>query len=500
MTKFHTPDWVKDAVFYQIFPDRFRKSSKLLKPSNLESWDSKPTRRGFKGGDLLGVLEKLDYLQDLGINAIFLNPVFKSAANHRYHTYDYFNVDPLLGGNASLRFLLDEAHGRGIRIILDGVFNHASRGFYKFHHILENGPSSPYIDWFIIKKFPVDAYNENQEPNYAAWWGLHALPKFNVKNPVVREFLCSVARYWIGFGIDGWRLDVPEEIDHPSFWQEFRRTVKSLNPDAYLVGEIWHAAKGWLEGDKFDGVMNYLLNRACVGFFIDKEVDETLVRGMGYAPVPHLDSERFSETIDRLLNLYDHEVNLSLLNLLSSHDTARFLTLARGDDSALRLAVLFLMTFPGVPCVYYGDEIGMEGGRDPDCRRSFPWDKAKWNDNLLDYFKRCISLRITYPSLRRGDFEKLYAKEDVYAFSRRFEDETLIVALNVAKVTRAPKMQIDDLLPEGAILRKIWDNSTVSVHGGFMHGLTLSPRSGSVFLVEKINNKISESDNSPSMY
>jgi cyclomaltodextrinase / maltogenic alpha-amylase / neopullulanase len=187
MTKFHTPDWVKDAVFYQIiFPDRFAKSSRLQKPSNLETWDSRPTVRGFKGGDLLGVLEKLDYLQDLGINAVYLNPVFKSAANHRYHTYDYLSVDPLLGGNESLRALLDEAHGRGIRIILEGVFSHASRGFYKFHHILENGRHSPYIDWFIIKKFPVRAYDEGGEPNYAAWWGLHALPKLNIRNPTMR--------------------------------------------------------------------------------------------------------------------------------------------------------------------------------------------------------------------------------------------------------------------------------------------------------------------------
>lgn len=495
MTKFHTPDWVKDAVFYQIFPDRFAKSSKLKKPSHLESWDSNPTINGFKGGDLLGVLENLDYLQDLGINAIYLNPVFKSAANHRYHTYDYFNVDPLLGGNESLRSLVDEAHGRGIRIILDGVFNHASRGFYQFHHILENGPSSPYIDWFLIKKFPVDAYNENQGPNYTAWWGLHALPKFNVKNPVVRDFLCSVARYWIGFGIDGWRLDVPEEIDYPSFWQDFRRTVKSSNPEAYLVGELWHGAHEWLEGDKFDAVMNYPLNRACVGFFINKEVDESLVSGMGYAPVPHLDSERFAETIDRLLRLYDHEVNLSLLNLLSSHDTARFLTLARGDDSALHLAILFLMTFPGVPCVYYGDEIGMEGGRDPDCRRSFPWDREKWNSNLLDYFNHCISLRNKYVSLRRGDFTKLYVKEDVYAFARRFEDEILIVALNVATAMRAPKIRIDDLVPGRTLLRRVWDNSTIGVRDGFLNGLVLPPRSGSVFLVEKIYDKISEPDN-----
>ncbi len=491
MTKFHTPDWIKDAVFYQIFPDRFAMSSKLLKPSNLESWDSAPTRRGFKGGDLLGVIEKLDYLQDLGINAIFLNPIFMSAANHRYHTYDYFSVDPLLGGNESLRALIDEAHGRGFRIILDGVFNHASRGFYKFHHILENGPSSPYIDWFIIKKFPLDAYNENQEPNYAAWWGLHALPKFNVKNPVVRDYLCTVARHWIDFGIDGWRLDVPEEINHPSFWQEFRTTVKSLNPDAYLVGEIWHAAQGWLRGDRFDAVMNYLFNRACIGFFIDGEVDHSLVKGMGYAPIPHLDSERFAETIDRILNLYDHEVNLSLLNMLGSHDTARFLTLARGDDSALRLAVLFLMTFPGVPCVYYGDEIGMQGGRDPDCRRSFPWDRSKWNTDLLNYFKHCISLRLKYSSLRRGDFKRLYSKEDVYVFSRRFEDETLIIALNVGKVAHTPRIPIDDFLPAGALLRRVSDDSTISLYDGFLNGLVLGPRSGSVLVHEKSVDRIS---------
>ncbi len=490
MTKFHPPDWVKDAIFYQIFPDRFAKSSRLQKPSNLESWDSQPTIHGFKGGDLFGVCEKLDYLQDLGITAIYLNPIFKSAANHRYHTYDYLEVDPLLGGNESLRVFLDDAHGRGIRVILDGVFNHASRGFYRFHHILENGPSSPYIDWFTIKKFPVDAYNEKQEPNYAAWWGLHALPKFNFNNPAVRDFLCNVARYWIDFGIDGWRLDVPEEIRHPSFWQEFRTTVKTSNPNAYLVGEIWHPAEEWLRGDKFDAVMNYLLNRACIGFFIEKEVDHNLVRGMGYAPVPHLDTEHFGDAIDRLLSLYTREINLSLLNLLGSHDTARFLTLARGDDSALRLAILFLMTFPGIPCIYYGDEIGMEGGRDPHCRRSFPWERNRWKTDLLDYFKHCVSLRLKYPSLRRGDFKRLYSKEDVYAYARRFEDETLIIALNVAKETRAPRIQVDDFLPVGALLRQVSDNSTISVCDGFLEGLVLRPRSGSVLVLEKIPDRI----------
>lgn len=174
---FQTPDWVKDAVFYQIFPDRFAKSERVPKPNNLEPWDSPPTLYGFKGGDLRGVLEHLDYLQDLGVNAIYFNPIFQSAANHRYHTHDYYRVDPILGGDEAFRELLDEAHRRGVRIVLDGVFNHASRGFFQFNHILENGPASPYLDWFIVKGFPLYAYAARRRPNYQAWWGLRALPQ-----------------------------------------------------------------------------------------------------------------------------------------------------------------------------------------------------------------------------------------------------------------------------------------------------------------------------------
>lgn len=241
-----TPDWVKDAVFYQIFPDRFARSKAVAKPTFLEPWDAPPTVHGFKGGDLIGVLEHLDYLQDLGVNAIYFNPIFQSTANHRYHTYDYFRVDPILGGNEAFQRLLDEAHRRGIRIVLDGVFNHASRGFFQFNHLLENGPASPYKDWFIVHSWPLHAYDHQRPPNYAAWWNLHALPKLNTANPAVREFLWDVARYWIEQGIDGWRLDVPNEINDDEFWREFRRRVKEANPEAYIVGEIWGDATRWL--------------------------------------------------------------------------------------------------------------------------------------------------------------------------------------------------------------------------------------------------------------
>ena len=478
------PDWVKDAVFYQIFPDRFAKSEKLVKPSNLEPWDSPPTFHGFKGGDLQGILERLDYLQDLGINAIYLNPIFESAANHRYHTYDYLQVDPLLGGDDAFRKLLDESHRLGMRIILDGVFNHSSRGFYKFHHILENGPHSPYTDWFIIKKFPLKAYDEKGEPNYAAWWGLRALPKFNFKNQAVREYLWDVGRYWINFGIDGWRLDVPEEIDDPTFWQEFRRNIKSANSKAYLVGEIWHEAKEWLQGDRFDAVTNYVLNRACIGFFIEREVDEKMVEGMGYAPIPHLDAKQFAETVDYLLGLYDTELNKGLFNILGSHDTARFLTLAGGDESALNLAMLFIMTFIGAPCIYYGDEIGMEGGRDPDCRRSFPWDESRWNQKLREYVRRFVSLRHRYPCLKRGEFKCLYSEDDVYAYARRLGNETLIVALNVSREIRTPQIQLNDYIPGNSFLKDVWGNGIFKNTNGVLQDLNLLPRTGRVWVVQ----------------
>ncbi len=212
-----TPDWVKDAIFYQIFPDRFAKSG--LNPTGtlpFEPWDSVPTIYGFKGGDLYGVIEKLNYLQELGITAIYFTPVFASASNHRYHTYDYYNVDPLLGGNDALKKLLDEAHKRNMRVVLDGVFNHASRGFWQFHHVLENGAGSPYVDWFhfdperLARRRHWGAYPATGELHalqngegsidaigYQAWWNLPALPKFNTKTPAVREFLFGVAEYWI---------------------------------------------------------------------------------------------------------------------------------------------------------------------------------------------------------------------------------------------------------------------------------------------------------------
>ena len=449
-----TPDWVKDAIFYQIFPDRFAKSGRNPASSlPFEPWDSAPTPHGFKGGDLYGVIEKLDYLQDLGINAIYFTPIFASAANHRYHTYDYYNVDPLLGGNDALKKLLKEAHKRDIRVVLDGVFNHASRGFWQFHHVLENGEGSPYVDWFYFDPerlkgrrrwgaYPATgelAALQNGEGSlqaigYQGWWNLPALPKFNTNTPAVREFLFGVAEYWIKFGIDGWRLDVPGEIDDDEFWREFRRRVRAINPDAYIVGEIWHEAQRWLQGDQFDAVMNYLFTAASLSFFASSHLDMHIVTQAGGLKdrVRNMNAHDFANEVDRILNIYPPDITASQLNLLDSHDMPRFLSCVNGDRDSLKLAWLFMFTIAGAPCLFYGDEIGVYGGHDPECRKSFPWDENMWDKDLLEFAKACISLRKEHVSLRRGEYQRIYAEAEVMAFMRSYKNENITVAFNVS--------------------------------------------------------------------
>lgn len=428
-----TPDWVKHAVFYQIFPDRFAKSQqprkRLLQSASWETWDEMPTLQGYKGGDLWGVLEQLNYLQALGINAIYFTPIFQSASNHRYHTHDYYQVDPLLGGNPAFKELLDTCHQRNIKVVLDGVFNHASRGFFFFHDILENGPYSPWVDWFKIEGWPLSPYDGSQPANYASWGGNRALPVFNHDNPEVREYIMEIAEYWIKFGIDGWRLDVPFEITTPGFWQEFRDRVRAINPEAYIVGEVWEDAREWLDGTQFDGVMNYLFTAPTIAFTAGDRVDIEQVQDRSYQPYPPLFAAEYAKKIQELLQLYPWEIQLTQLNLLASHDTARLISIAKGDRASGELATLLLLTFPGAPSIYYGDEVGLPGKIDPDSRRGFPME-AHWEREVLDYHKRLISLRHTYPALRTGAYQVLYAQGELYVFARSLGTEELIIAVN----------------------------------------------------------------------
>ena len=437
------PDWItgrdggSGAIFYQIFPDRFAFSDRFRKPSNLESWDSEPTVHGYKGGDLYGIVERLDYIQDLGINALYLNPIFTSASNHRYHTIDYLHVDPLLGGDEAFDELIEQAHARGIRVVLDGVFNHASRGFLPFNDIAENHENSPWIDWFEIHSTPLRPYDEENPPQYRAWWNLHALPALNTDNADVREFLMTVGEHWIGKGADGWRLDVPQEITTPGFWEEFRTRVRAVDPDAYIVGEIWTPAPEWVAGSgRFDGIMNYPLTSAIASYVIGNRMNHDAILGNeDYAVWPPTNAGRFGDRIEELLAAYSDAANMANLNLLDSHDTARYLTLANGDVDLLVLSAVLLLTFPGAPCIYYGTEISLSGGLDPDNRRSMPWDESAWNTDLLANFKQLIALRRDQPALRSAGYERVGppAGSDwgrSYIFVRGDGDERVMVAVN----------------------------------------------------------------------
>ncbi len=435
-----TPEWARNAIFYQIFPDRFARSPRTPHPPGLhfKPWGAPPEEQGFQGGDLYGIVDRLDYLTDLGINALYLNPVFASAANHRYHTFDYYQVDPLLGGNQALRELLDEAHRRDIRVVLDGVFNHASRGFWAFHHILETGGDSPYLDWFMVQDWPLRPYQHDADHphNYRAWIGIPALPEFNTDNPAVRSMIFDIARHWLEFGIDGWRLDVPADIDDDSFWQEFRRVVKGANPEAYICGEIWWNAQRWLRGDQFDAVMNYLITSPLISFFGGKTLRPGFQRE--HLTLRPIDAPEFAQDLQDMYDLYDWNINFAQMNMLDSHDMARALWIMGEDKSALKLCALAMMTLPGAPCVYYGDEIGLSADGDPYCREAFPWDQdERWDHALLAHYQAAIGLRTRYPVLRTGQFQTIYAQGSVYACLRRLEDQTAVVIYNAGEQGQA---------------------------------------------------------------
>jgi len=481
-----TPEWVKTSIFYQIFPDRFAKSDLLKKPGNLEAWDAPPTLHGFKGGDLLGVAEQLDYLQDLGITAIYFNPIFQSASNHRYHTHDYYRVDPLLGGNEAFLTLLEKAHNRGMRIILDGVFNHASRGFFQFNHILECGPSSPYIDWFTVEKHPPNAYSDRHY--YKSWFNLPALPEFNTENQNVREFLFAIARHWLEVGIDGWRLDVPASIDDDEFWGEFRQIVKSVNPEAYIVGEITTEAQRWLQGDQFDGIMNYQLMQPCLGFFAAESINWNIEKGiMGLHRTMVLDAASFAKRVEELLKIYPKAAVYAQLNLLDSHDMPRFVTLAGGDKTAYKLAVLFLMTYPGAPCIYYGDEIGMQEGTSnyPEASRyAFNWNLEERDTDLRKYIKCLIHIRRNNASLSIGSFYTLYAQGQVLAYLREFMDDQFIVVINTSQSSQPLEIPVDIQMRAQSTWHDLLTNRTAQLSDGVLSGMTIPPRSGAIMSMQ----------------
>lgn len=453
---FETPDWARDAIFYQIFPDRFANGDPTNNPQGVQPWDAKPTYFNRLGGDLAGVRKNLAHLESLGINALYFNPLFSARSNHRYDTTDYHRVDPELGTNEDLRDLVRECHRRGWRVILDGVFNHTGVDFAGFKDLQARGPDSPYRDWYFVRRFPV-VVQEN--PNYEGWWGSPWMPKLNVMHPPTRDYLLDVGTCWLREAdIDGWRLDVANEVDS-RFWRLFRQRVRAVKPDAYIVGEIWGDGRPWLQGDQFDSVMNYRWRGAALDYF-----------AFGKIGPAELDRR-----LSRLRGDYAPQAHAVLFNMLGSHDTERLLTLCGGDTERVKRAVLFQMTYPGTPCVYYGDEVGMEGGRDPDNRRGMVWDRAKQNTGLLAFYRRVIGLRRRHAVLRRGDYRTLSADDarGLFVFARRLGAQEARVYFNTG--LRAQPVSI----PSGMTLQAATRSLTLPSDGG---ALLLPPGTGALFL------------------
>ena len=341
-------DFMKDAIFYEIFIDRFAIGNKKKDMSYINmKWNELPTPKSFAGGDLQGIIDNLSYLKTLGINGIYLTPIFKSISNHKYDIEDYYKIDEQFGDEEVLMKLVKTAHNKGIKIILDAVFNHISENSPLFQDVLTNGKKSKYYNWFIFK---------NNE--YECFSICKYMPKLNTDNKEVQDYLINVGKYYIEkYDIDGWRLDVSDEVSH-SFWKRFRDELKSLGKEIILIGENWHDANKFLQGDEFDSIMNYAFTKAL----------------LDYLAFNKFSSKDMSDKLNELLTRNTEQVNKMMLNLIDTHDTLRFFTEVNKDLDKYLIALALLFFYEGVPCIYYGDESLMEGGYDPDSRRGFTKD------------------------------------------------------------------------------------------------------------------------------
>ncbi|MDF2484459.1 MAG: ThMA [Herbinix sp.] len=447
---YSAPDWVKDTIWYQIFPERFANGDMTNDPKDTKNWnDPLSSSRDHYGGDLQGVIEQLDYLEELGVNGIYFTPIFHSHSNHKYDTIDYLKVDPHFGDKEKLKELVKKAHDRGIRVMLDIVFNHCGFFFAQFQDVLEHGEASAYKDWFHIHEFPVyDKANElrsSKELHFDTFAFTPSMPKLNTENPQMKEYLLNIIRYWSDeAAIDGWRLDVANEVDH-QFWREFRKVAKERNPEVYIVGEVWHDANPWLGGDQFDAVMNYPLNDAVLGFFAKQE----------------LNCEEFAQEVSHANFQYPKHVNDHMYNLIDSHDTPRFLHQAGENKELLKLAYVFMMTHTGSPSIYYGNEVGMTGGQDPDCRRPMRWNTEDQDIELMAFMKQLIRIRKDHDVLRdRGEF-RFHKSEhsDILVYQRSTEKEVYLILIN--RSNQSHRIRLPEEIHNRSFL-DLWRNEQIT--------------------------------------
>ncbi len=410
---FSVPEWAKGIIYYQIFPDRFYRSKYAPESSHLVHWDSIPEQDNYFGGDLRGIIEKFDYLKELGAECIYLTPIFKAEFNHKYATTDYFTVDPTFGTITDLQDLVKLAHSNGVKIILDGVFNHVARSFPQFSDLLARGENSSYKEWFYPSDFPLTS----NPLNYECVGDYPYMPKLRTAHSDVRDFILSVMIYWIEqTGIDGWRLDVADEMEMSTL-QTIRMVLKERYPDVLLLGETWGDAFRLVgNGDQMDSAMNYLFRNAILDWIAKGKIRAT----------------DFDRRINQLLSKYNDLTNSVMYNLIGSHDTARFLSEAGENKNKLKLAAAFQMTFCGSPAIYYGDEIGMMGENDPGCRGGMIWDQESQDRDLFRWYRRFIELRKAHSALRKGTFRSNFCDDEnnIYGFIRQTADETLLILMN----------------------------------------------------------------------
>ena len=456
-----TPGWVRDAVCYEIFPERFARGNPPVAPELHGNWTGSPPRgvNVFWGGDLVGNADKAEYIASLGANLMWLTPVFAAPTNHKYDTTDYGRIDPHFGDDAIFAGLVETCRRQGIGVLLDGVFNHSGGQFAPWLDVIERGMESPYWEWFDIDGKRADPKTRN----YRTFGHVASMPRLSTANPEVQAYLIERASRWMRMGIAGWRLDVADEVDM-SFWRAFRREMRAINPEAYFVGEIAYNSARWLEGDQFDGVMNYQLRRAMLQFFAGPEI------GPGTPPLhARLDAEGFLTALGRLQSWHPGWAATAALNPLSTHDVPRWLTAMGSSVDRWRLGMTFLMTYEGIPQLYYGDEVGLEGGYDPDCRRPMPWDPAEQNAEMLAYTRRMTRLRRDLPALRASGMRPLASgKARVAAFLRgtsgmeevaaeRFpEGAVALVVLNSGDHEETLDLDLAPRTPDEAEMPPLW--------------------------------------------
>lgn len=440
------PEWVKNAVIYNIFPDSFATSRRFISKKSTKKEYQGLMISGKNGGTIRGITENIDYLIKLGINCIYINPIFAAESYHKYDLLDYFHIDPCFGTDDDFIQMVNSCHEQGIRVIIDAVFNHCGWNFFAFNDIIEKGEESRYKDWFYRLAFPVVKPDNMEDiPSYECFGYERTMPKMNTSNPEVKKYFLEVCRYWLEkFDIDGWRLDVADEIDD-DFWREFRKTAKSVKPDCFIIGEVWQPAEHWLQGDQFDSTMNYDFRKNCSEFFATGSID----------------AYQFDGRVSRMRKRYRRNMVFGQLNLLDSHDCSRFLSLCKGNLSRFKLAVIFQMTFIGPPSVLYGDEQQLAGLKEDEYRSPMRWNE---NNEMFLFYQALIALRKKYDVLRLGDYRTVLAQTGsrLYSYERYLKDTSIMIALNTGDQDIKFNLSLEN---RDIIMKKGFNGDVISPYG-----------------------------------